>query len=321
MTVSFNFSTHHNNAGLPMHSAKICTTSRLFLILRDIVYFSARQPFSAATSSKEEHIDLPSQLRSRTADLTMTSSGRRSAQTGRATFTLFIFTLLLLSTVSKGQSAMSNAAAKRLRELISNAIAKDLTMAGTLLRLVFHDALTIDLDSGKGGANGSIRFEPNRGENRGLERAIDVLTPMRNAAGLSWGDTVAVAGAVAVEATGGPHISVHLGRDNAATEDPRGIIPGPSSSITQLRQQFKPRGFTDRDIVALSGGHTLGRVRATGPFTARPNKFHNEYVRSDTRSMDRNLLLSVFGVDICMFVLCFLVPVFCYGNCVVISRI
>ena len=38
-----------------------------------------------------------------------------------------------------------------------------------LLRLVFHDAGTYAAASGNGGANGSLRFELDRPENRGLK--------------------------------------------------------------------------------------------------------------------------------------------------------
>ena len=41
-------------------------------------------------------------------------------------------------------------------------------------------------------------------------------------------------------------------------------------------------GFTDREIVALSGGHTLGRCHSArsgfdGPWTTHPLRFDNEY--------------------------------------------
>lgn len=41
-----------------------------------------------------------------------------------------------------------------------------------LLRLVFHDAGTFAAASGDGGANGSLRFELDRPENRGLKVII-----------------------------------------------------------------------------------------------------------------------------------------------------
>ncbi|KAI0562132.1 L-ascorbate peroxidase [Gracilaria domingensis] len=150
-------------------------------------------------------------------------------------------------------------------------------MAATLLRLAFHDSFTFDLVSGKGGANGSIRLETGRGENFGLQRAVDALRPMQASIGLGWGDVVAVAGAEAVEATGGPHIDVRLGRDQAETEDPRGALPSLTDTVDELRARFEPRGFSDLDIVALSGAHTLGRVGGGGPFVAEPNRFKNEY--------------------------------------------
>lgn len=93
---------------------------------------------------------------------------------------------------------------------------------------------------------------------------------------MSWGDVVAVAGAVAVEATGGPRIDLQLGRENASVQDPRGALPSPAETVDELRKRFQPRGFDDRDLVALSGAHTLGKVTGAGPFVAEPNRFQNE---------------------------------------------
>jgi catalase (peroxidase I) len=47
----------------------------------------------------------------------------------------------------------------------------------------------------------------------------------------------------------------------------------------------KRMGFTDREIVALSGGHTLGRCHAArsgfdGPWTTHPLRFDNEYYKN-----------------------------------------
>lgn len=184
--------------------------------------------------------------------------------------------LAQLSAPTAAPPAVRKSQATALRTGVRAAIRSDPTIAATLLRLAFHDSFTFDLDTGKGGANGSIRFETDRSENFGLQRAVDVLRPIQISSGLGWGDAVAVAGAEAVEATGGPRIDVQLGRDQAETEDPRGALPGFTETVDELRARFAPRGFSDVDIVALSGAHTLGRVGGGGPFVAEPNRFKNE---------------------------------------------
>lgn len=177
------------------------------------------------------------------------------------------------------ESAQTAAKAAALRKLVAEKVAKDPPIAAAFLRMAFHDAFTYDLETGLGGANGSIRFEMDRGESSGaLPRAMDVLKVMQRKTGLGWGDTIAVAGAAAVEATGGPAIDVPLGRPNASKGDPTGILPNPDMSVADLRKLFAPRGFDDTDIVALSGAHTLGISTYDGPFVAEPNKFKNEYV-------------------------------------------
>lgn len=169
------------------------------------------------------------------------------------------------------------AAADAARAAVRDVIGKDPTLAGTLLRLAFHDSFTFDVATGAGGANGSIRLETGRGENSGLTRAVDALGPVQEATGLGWGDLVAVAGAEVVEATGGPHIEVALGRSVAEAQDPRGALPPPNETVEELRARFEPRGFNDRDIVALSGAHTLGRAGGGGVFTKDSNGFSNDY--------------------------------------------
>jgi cytochrome c peroxidase len=156
-------------------------------------------------------------------------------------------------------------------------VMNDPTIAATLLRLAFHDSFTFDLESGKGGANGSIRLETGRGENSGLGRAVTALEGVQSKTGLGWGDLVAVAGAEAVSAAGGPVIEIALGRDDAETGDPQGALPSPQETVDELRARFAPRGFTDRDLVALSGAHTLGRVSGSGPFVKESNRFLNDY--------------------------------------------
>lgn len=212
------------------------------------------------------------------------------APISRRTFTLSTLSAIaasLLPNTVAAQTATQTAPATApdrvkqandLRRLVRQEITKDPTIAATLLRLAFHDSFTFDVSSGKGGANGSIRLETARGENFGLQRAVDVLRPIQAQTGLGWGDAVAVAGAEAVEATGGPRINVQLGRDQAEEGDPTGILPSLVETVPELRKRFQPRGYNDRDLVALSGAHTLGKMGGQGQFVAEPNRFKNEYV-------------------------------------------
>ena len=89
-------------------------------------------------------------------------------------------------------------------------------LAGTLLRLAFHDCITHD--SGLGGSNGSIRWELGSRENRHLEVGIAALDNIHDASECSFADLIAGAGAAAVTAAGGPVISasdIGVGRIDA----------------------------------------------------------------------------------------------------------
>lgn len=205
----------------------------------------------------------------------------QSPQSRRA----FLLSTLALSAVpflparrAGAQTADLSSAEAALRRSVRAAVARDPTLAATLVRLSFHDAFTTALSGpSAGGANGSIRLELDRGENFGLARAVDALAPLVARSALGWGDAVAVAGAAAVEAAGGPSIPLRLGRPSVDRPDPTGQLPAPSLTVPELRAMFGPRGLDDRDLVALSGAHTLGRVGGGGPFVAQPNTFLNDY--------------------------------------------
>lgn len=60
---------------------------------------------------------------------------------------------------------------------------------------------------------------------------------------------------------GGPTWDVFLGRRDARTasqSDANSNLPAPSSSLAALISSFANHGLSERDMVALSGGHTLG---------------------------------------------------------------
>ncbi|ETO26381.1 ascorbate peroxidase [Reticulomyxa filosa] len=136
-----------------------------------------------------------------------------------------------------------------------------------------------------------MRFE-NEGEsihgaNRGLEIARNLLKDIQKKyeGKVTAADLWALAGVTAVEVSGGPHVPFRFGRNDAASAKeaaPEGRLPDGSKKLDHLRDVFYRMGFSDREIVALSGAHTMGRCHADrsgfeGPWTADPLKFDNTY--------------------------------------------
>ena len=91
----------------------------------------------------------------------------------------------------------------------------------------------------------------------------DLLLPVSlNHPEISKSDLWAAAGCAAVEFLGGPAIPFRFGRTDDADGarcPMNGRLPDASQGADHLRVVFHRMGFNDRDIVALSGAHTLGR--------------------------------------------------------------
>jgi cytochrome c peroxidase len=90
---------------------------------------------------------------------------------------------------------------------------------------------------------------------------------------------------------GGPTVEWKQGRSDAVTGTtvPDGRLPNADSGsvkadVEHLRSIFNRQGFTDREIVALSGAHAVGRCHTEasgywGPWTNAETTFSNEYFR------------------------------------------
>jgi L-ascorbate peroxidase len=150
-----------------------------------------------------------------------------------------------------------------------------------------------------GGVNGSIRFDSELEEsfNAGLGKAIALLAPFkRRYPTISWADLIQMAGAVAVYTTGGPLLHLQYGRvdvpvdmkelnveeekelmqrfapqcilrlnssDMRSRPLPKVYPPYPlnePSADSHLRTICYRLGFSNREIVALCGAHTIGRA-------------------------------------------------------------
>ncbi|CAN4107363.1 unnamed protein product [Withania somnifera] len=171
-------------------------------------------------------------------------------------------------------------ARRDLRALISNK-----NCAPIMLRLAWHDAGTYDAKSKTGGPNGSIRNEEefNHGANNGLKIALDFCEEVKSKhPKITYADLYQLAGVVAVEVTGGPTIDFVPGRKDSSISPKEGRLPDAKKGVPHLKEIFYRMGLSDKDIVALSGGHTLGRAHPErsgfdGPWTKEPLKFDNSY--------------------------------------------
>ncbi|KAG8644051.1 L-ascorbate peroxidase 3 isoform X1 [Manihot esculenta] len=170
--------------------------------------------------------------------------------------------------------------------------------APIMLRLAWHDAGTYDKNTKTGGPNGSIRNEEEytHGANSGLKIALDFCEEVKaKHPNITYADLYQLAGVVAVEVTGGPSIDFVPGRKDSKVSPKEGRLPDAKKGPPHLRDIFYRMGLSDKDIVALSGGHTLGRAHPErsgfdGPWTTEPLKFDNSYFVELLRGETEGLL-------------------------------
>jgi len=166
-----------------------------------------------------------------------------------------------------------------------------------LVRIAWHASGTYIKDGNKYGSNGgTMRFEPEASDsaNAGLEKARVMLEPVKNKhSWISYGDLWTLAGAVAIEEMGGPKINWRPGRrDVSETEVKKnpdlvpkpGLLPDAAQGQQHVRDVFYRMGFSDQEIVALMGAHSLGRAHKDrsgfdGPWTHTPTRFSNQFFK------------------------------------------
>ena len=177
-----------------------------------------------------------------------------------------------------------------------------------------------------GGANGYVRFKEiySNPVNTGLSKAIALLAPIKakytyksrsngtdfmtevvGEKSVSWADIIQMAGAVAVQHAGGPRVPILYGRVDATYSEqlikqirPELLMPcsnapycdGTGSAEVHVRNVFYNRmGFTNQEIVALCGGHTIGSM------TGRALRTILVVIRERLTIPDRHVLLGYDG--------------------------
>ncbi|KIW52145.1 hypothetical protein PV05_07810 [Exophiala xenobiotica] len=160
-----------------------------------------------------------------------------------------------------------------------------------LVRLAWHAAGTYCAATNTGGSNGAgMRYEKEGGDpaNAGLQHARTFLEPIKKASPwITYSDLWTLAAVVAVSEMGGPNIPWQGGRTDFTDDSrvpPRGRLPDGSKGADHLRWIFYRMGFDDREIVALSGAHNLGRCHSDrsgfeGKWVNNPTRFSNTYFK------------------------------------------
>ena len=91
---------------------------------------------------------------------------------------------------------------------------------------------------------------------------------------VSRADLAAFSGAAAVRICGGPDFvsTIPIGRTDATGPDPENRMPAETLSAAELKKSFAEKGLSVRELVVLSGAHTIG-----GKGFGGPESFDNAY--------------------------------------------
>lgn len=157
------------------------------------------------------------------------------------------------------------------REVMKKAMIKEPRSGASVMRLQFHDCFV-------NGCDASLLLDdtPNMlGEKLALSninslRSFEVIDQVKEALEKSCPETVSCADIIimasrdAVALSGGPDWGVKLGRKDSLTasqEDSNNIMPSPRSNASFLVDLFNQFHLSVKDLVALSGSHSIGQGR------------------------------------------------------------
>ncbi|KAL5987632.1 hypothetical protein ACLOJK_035382 [Asimina triloba] len=156
---------------------------------------------------------------------------------------------------------------------VEEAVANDPRMPASLLRLHFHDCFVNGCDASvlldeTLGFQGEKSAAPNANSLRGFE-VIDAIKSQLESAcpqTVSCADILAIAARDSVVLSGGPTWEVLMGRKDSFFANKAlatASLPAPNSDLPTLLRKFHDVGLSTKDMVALSGGHTIGKARCS----------------------------------------------------------
>ncbi|KAK4790846.1 hypothetical protein SAY86_031259 [Trapa natans] len=186
---------------------------------------------------------------------------------------------------------------KIVRYGVWSAIANETRMAASILRLHFHDCF---VDGCEGSVllddTSSMIGEKNALPNRNSARGYEVIDAIKANVEKSCPDTVScsdiltLAAREAVYLAGGPFYMVPLGRRDGLTAKQSSAneqLPSPIEPLENITAKFTSKGLDLKDVVVLSGGHTIGFAQC---FTFKSRLFDFDGSGKPDPSMDTSLL-------------------------------
>ncbi|EEF31220.1 peroxidase 64 [Ricinus communis] len=186
---------------------------------------------------------------------------------------LLLSSILMASALSPGNGLSLNYYEKTcpdvdtiVTDAVRDAMARDKTVPAALLRMHFHDCFIRGCDASVLlNSKGSNKAEKDGPPNVSLHAFYVIDNAKKEVEAscpgvVSCADILALAARDAVALSGGPTWDVPKGRKDGRTSKASETIqlPAPTFNISQLQQSFSQRGLSMDDLVALSGGHTLG---------------------------------------------------------------
>ncbi|XVF41172.1 hypothetical protein PTKIN_Ptkin01aG0258500 [Pterospermum kingtungense] len=179
------------------------------------------------------------------------------------------------------------------KSVVHSAIMKEARMGASLLRLFFHDCFVNGCDGSlllddTSSFTGEKNAAPNRNSARGFDVVDNIKSAVENVCPgvVSCADILAIAARDSVKILGGPNWDVKLGRRDARTASQAAAnnsIPPPTSNLNRLISRFNALGLSTRDLVALSGSHTIGQARCTSFRTRIYNESNIDRTFAQTR--------------------------------------
>ncbi|XP_012072432.1 lignin-forming anionic peroxidase [Jatropha curcas] len=201
---------------------------------------------------------------------------------------VLMLVLLLLNTACNAQlistfydSSCPNALST-IRTSIRNSIARERRMAASLIRLHFHDCFVQGCDASVLlDETSTIESEKTALPNFQSARGYDIIEKAKAEVEktcpgvVSCADILAVAAKEASSYVGGPSWTVLLGRRDSTTASrtlANTELPSFKEGLDSLISRFQSKGLGARDMVALSGSHTIGQAQC---FTFRDRIYNN----------------------------------------------